>query len=82
MDDRRKRLIYRWSHRGMKEVDALVGGFVAAGAQGFSEADLRAFEALLEAPDNDVLAWAVGREAAPAAYDCPAMRRLTAKAAP
>lgn len=78
MDDRRKRLIYRWTHRGMKEVDTLVGGFVTRSVADLDDADLNALEALLDEPDNDVLAWVVAREAVPASHESAVMRRLIA----
>jgi antitoxin CptB len=78
LDDRRKRLVYRWAHRGMKEIDAIVGGFVTRNAADLSDADVDALEALLDEPDNDVLAWVVAREPTPERHDSAVMHRLIA----
>ena len=41
-----------------------------------SEAELGQFEALLEAPDQDVFAWLQGKTAVPANFDTPVFRQL------
>ena len=57
VDLRRRRLHFRAWHRGMREVDLLLGRFVDARLGALDEADLAAFEELLDLPDNDLLAW-------------------------
>ena len=43
-----------------------------------SEAELASFEALLDVPDPEVLAWILGEEAVPEDMDSPALRRIIA----
>ncbi len=62
----RKRLLWRATHRGIKEMDILVGGYAKAHLDSMSEHDLRHFEHLLELPDQDLLAWATRQEPVPA----------------
>ena len=62
---RRKRLRFRAWHRGMREVDLLLGRFADAHLAGLDAAELSAFEALLEVPDQDVLAWLTGTGGVP-----------------
>lgn len=69
MDERRKRLLYRATHRGTREADRLVGGFAEAYLDGLGSAELDLFEALLEENDVDVVDWLIGRKAPPPAHD-------------
>ena len=62
MDPRRKRILFRAQHCGMKENDIILGRFAEANMAALSDADLEAFEALLDQPDNDVYNWVSGRE--------------------
>jgi antitoxin CptB len=64
---RRKRILYRATHRGTKEADAVVGGFFA-NAFGWSAAQLDDAEALLEELDLDILDWVMDRTPVPARW--------------
>jgi antitoxin CptB len=68
IEARRKRAILRASRRGMREADLTLGPFAAAAVPAMAEADLAAFEALLEEADRDILAWVMGQSPAPAAH--------------
>ena len=68
MDERRKRLLYRATHRGTREADRLVGGFAEAHLEGLGTADLDLYEALLEESDVDLVDWLMGRREAPARH--------------
>jgi antitoxin CptB len=68
LDQRRRRLLFRAQHRGTRENDLLVGGFVAAGLDGFSDAELTALEAILELPDPVLGDWLTGRADVPEEY--------------
>lgn len=65
---RLKRLHFRAHHRGTKEADLLIGGFFDAHGAGWSDDEMTLFEALLEEQDVDIMAWAMGTEAAPDRY--------------
>jgi antitoxin CptB len=73
---RLKRVAFRASHRGTREADMLIGGFVARHGEGWSEAEIDWFEALLEEQDVDIMAWAIGTQPVPARYQGPIMRQL------
>jgi antitoxin CptB len=75
-DARRRRLLYRATHRGTHETDLLVGGFVARRIDRFSDAEMDALEAVLERPDTDLADWLTGRVAIPPEADCPMLRAL------
>lgn len=57
LDIRRRRAVYRASHRGTKEMDWLLGRFAAARLEAMGEAELTAFEALIDAPDPELQRW-------------------------
>ncbi len=61
MDDRRKRILYRATHRGTKEADFVVGGFFRERAAGLADAKLEEAEALLDVLDLDLMDWLMGR---------------------
>lgn len=57
---RRRRLSFRCWHRGMREVDLLLGRFADARAGDMSDVDLARLEALLDIADADLYAWLTG----------------------
>ena len=75
---RRKRLLFRAQRRGFKEVDLIFGTFAAAEAMGLAEAEIVQFEALLDAPDQDVYAWLTGFQPVPPEHDTALFERLKA----
>jgi antitoxin CptB len=75
---RRARLRFRAERRGFKEVDLIFGAFAAECLPGLSEDELDLFEALLEAPDQEVYAWLCGQGSVPARYDTPVFAKLKA----
>ena len=62
---RRKRLLWRSSHRGIREMDLLMGGFAHARLPTMTENELNALEALIELPDQDLLSWITGEATVP-----------------
>ncbi len=69
LEIRQKRLMHRSRYRGVKESDLLFGQFAANWLRLLNDAQLDRYEALLDAPDQDLLAWIYGREAVPAHHD-------------
>ena len=51
---RRRRALYRATHRGSKELDFLLGRFVAQAIGDVDEPCLAALERLIEVPDPDI----------------------------
>ncbi|HET9020093.1 MAG TPA: succinate dehydrogenase assembly factor 2 [Acetobacteraceae bacterium] len=60
-DARRRRALFRATHRGTHETDLLVGGYVESRIDRFTEAEMDALEALLDLPDPDLADWLTGR---------------------
>ena len=75
---RRRRLVFRAWHRGMREVDLLLGRFANASVGDMDEEQLVAFEALLDLPDPEILSWLTGEVPVPAEHDSRFVRRLIA----
>jgi antitoxin CptB len=71
LDLRRRRLLFRATHRGTYENDLLLGGFIRAHVDTLNDADLTALEALLELPDPDLADWLTGRQPIPPTLDAP-----------
>jgi antitoxin CptB len=76
LDVRRRRLLYRATHRGTYENDIVIGGFVRRYIGGMGESELVALEALLELPENDLADWLTGRLPIPVEADTPMLRRI------
>ncbi len=76
MDARRKKLLFRAEHRGFKEMDLLMGHFARENLLDMSGADLDAFEALMDAPDQDVYSWIIRTATPPPEYDTPVLDKL------
>ena len=75
-DVMRKRLLWRASHRGIKEMDLIAGGFAAARLSSMSEVELLAFADILELPDQDLLSWATKQFEVPAELRSPLLDEL------
>ena len=76
LDARRRRLLFRSWHRGIREVDLIMGRFADAHIDKLSGAELDEFERLMEMPDPDLLAWVTGARPAPTDCDTALFRRL------
>jgi antitoxin CptB len=60
LEIRRKRALYRASHRGTKELDLILGRYARARVPGMDEARLKEFEQFLALPDPDIDLWIRG----------------------
>jgi antitoxin CptB len=78
LDARRRRLLFRSWHRGIREMDLIMGRFADAWIERLSERELDQYERLIEIPDPELYAWIAGQEAVPAGYDSELLQRLRA----
>lgn len=74
-------MLFRALHRGTKECDLMLGGFVRRNIAGFSEAELAELERILEMPDVDLTDWLSGRRPVPGEARGPLLDRIIAAAA-
>ena len=72
---RLKRMAMRSWRRGTKEMDLVLGPWADAHLAGLGAADLAAYEALLDENDQDLMAWILGQDGAPAAV-APLLARI------
>ena len=70
LDARRRRMLFRSWHRGIKEMDLIMGRFADAHIAEFHDAELDDYEQLMELRDQEVLSWIDGTV-------CGAARRTT-----
>ena len=54
-------------HRGIKEMDLLLGGFAVRAVPSLTEHELDELEAIIDLPDPALLAWIMGEAPVPAA---------------
>jgi antitoxin CptB len=78
LDVRRRKLLFRSWHRGMREMDLVMGKFADAEISQLTEAELDEYEHLVELPDGELLGWITGEQKIPAEYDGAVLRRLRA----
>ena len=64
-ENRRKRIVWRACHRGIKEMDIVMGTFVRSRIGKSDVAELQELERILEIPDQDLLAWLTGAQPIP-----------------
>ena len=76
LDLRRRKLLFRSWHRGMREMDLIMGRFADATVQQLTQEELAEFEQLMEVPDRELLAWIIGEADVPPDYDTALFRRL------
>ena len=76
LDERRRRLLFRCWHRGIREMDLIMGRFADAEIGALTEGELDELERLIEVPDRDLLAWITRESPTPSEYDTALFRRL------
>lgn len=71
-----RRLKYRSTHRGTKELDLLLGSFAAAELDRMTPQEVADYEAILDADENDIYQWLTGRAPVPPQHDNAVMARI------
>ena len=78
LDVRRKRLLFRSWHRGMREMDLILGSFADARIASLNEAEIDQYELLLEIPDTELLPWFTGERPVAEGFDTGIVRTILA----
>ncbi len=76
LDPRRRRLLFRSWHRGIREMDLVLGRFADAHIAKLSDGELDEYERWLEVPDQKIYSWVNGAAAAPPEFDTALFRRM------
>ena len=80
INTRRKQIIYRANHRGIKEMDLLLGRFATDHADGMAEDAMDRFEAIMAENDRDLLSWFTGEMEPPGHLDAEMLDRISTHA--
>jgi antitoxin CptB len=78
LDPRRRRILYRCWHRGIREMDLVFGSFAEAEIADLSDLELDEFEAIMDEEDHDLHAWITGARPLPENMKTPLFARLAA----
>lgn len=76
LEARRRRVLFRATHRGTHENDLMIGGFVRTNLHNLHETELDALEELLDLPDPDLADWLSGRSPIPPDVGGPMLLRI------
>jgi antitoxin CptB len=76
LDPRRAKLLFRSWHRGIREMDLILGGFADTEIASLDGHDLDEYEMMLETDDRDLLQWITGELDVPSVADTPLFRRI------
>lgn len=69
LSERRRKLLFRSWHRGIREMDLIMGGFADASIATMTDSELDELERLLDVPDQEIYSWFTGGGAVPAPFD-------------
>lgn len=76
-DARKKKAIWRAEHRGIREMDLLMGSFARRHVPDMDETSLADFEALITVADPELYDWLLGRVDVPDEFRTPVFERLS-----
>jgi len=76
LNERRRKLLFRSWHRGIREMDLIMGGFADAFIASMTDSELDQFERLLDVPDQEIYSWFTGEGAIPAQFNGDLLRRM------
>jgi len=78
LSERRRRLLFRCWHRGIREMDLILGRFADAHIATLPDSDLDELERLLDVPDQEIYGWVNGERHIPASFATPLFASLRA----
>ncbi|WP_246018269.1 succinate dehydrogenase assembly factor 2 [Pelagibacterium montanilacus] len=78
LETRRRRMLYRSTHRGTQELDILVGEYVRDRLADLDHAALDRIEGLLDEEETELQAWLMGQDVPPAGVDAELIAEIRA----
>jgi len=78
LDARRRKLLFRSWHRGMREMDLILGGFADAQIHALTGDEIDQYEKLLDIADTEFLPMITGERPVPADIDCAVLQKILA----
>ncbi|WP_142416808.1 succinate dehydrogenase assembly factor 2 [Bartonella massiliensis] len=76
LDARRRRLVFRAWHRGIREMDLIFGHYVDSHITEMNDKTLCELEYIMSFDDRDLLTWITGEIATPSEVDSPLFRDI------
>ena len=76
LDERRKRLLYRCWHRGLREMDYVLGSWANVHLEDADDVTLDELERLMQVPDPDMYKWLSGTAPVPPNWDLSIVRAI------
>ncbi len=76
LDPRRRRILYRCWHRGIREMDLVLGQFAEEEISELDDAKLDELEGIMAEDDHDLLQWVTGKEPVPQRHQTELFRRI------
>ncbi|MCZ2204293.1 FAD assembly factor SdhE [Bartonella sp. A05] len=76
LDTRRRRLVFRAWHRGIREMDLIFGQYVEAHIVGMSDETVSELEYIMSFEDRDLLTWFSGEITPPPEVDSQLFRDI------
>ncbi|MDC9701231.1 MAG: succinate dehydrogenase assembly factor 2 [Alphaproteobacteria bacterium] len=80
IEKQRRRLYFRAWHRGMKEMDLILGAFADQNLAQMSGEELFMFESVIALPDDKLFAWITGCTKVPESKRSPILDQICLKA--
>ena len=78
LDARRRKLLFRSWHRGMREMDLILGTFADAEIGALTDEEIDQYEGLLDIPDTEFLPMVTGERPVPADLDSAVLQKILA----
>lgn len=78
LDVRRKKILFRAWHRGMKEMDLVLGSFADANLAELVDDELDQLERLMDVPDRELFKWISGEGVIPSNHQSPLLDKIIA----
>ena len=76
LDPRRRRILFRAWHRGIREMDLILGQFADQNIDRLDDDQLDVLEALMAIDDRDLVQWVTGERPVPEEFDTEIFRRV------
>ncbi|TCT39331.1 succinate dehydrogenase assembly factor 2 [Martelella mediterranea] len=76
LDPRRRRILFRCWHRGIREMDLILGQFAEENIALLDDATLDTLELIMDAEDNDLIKWINGAEPVPERFRIPLFEQI------
>ncbi|MDQ0320412.1 antitoxin CptB [Pararhizobium capsulatum DSM 1112] len=76
LDPRRRRILFRCWHRGLREMDLVFGQFAEAEIADLPEETLDELETIMAEEDNDLVKWITGEKPLPDRFRTPLFERI------